>query len=65
MEFDDPLDGHVASASRSETERIVVKDPLEERTQELTDHLLSNAVTHGGDSQGTSFPITLGDVDSA
>lgn len=50
MEFDDPLDSHVASASRSEAKRVVVKDPLEERTQELTNHLLSNAVTHGGDS---------------
>jgi hypothetical protein len=65
MEFDDPLDGHVASASGSETIRVIVKDPLEERTQELTDHLLSNSVTHSGDAQRARFTVAFGDVGSA
>jgi hypothetical protein len=65
MEFDDPLDGQLAAASRPEAVRIVVKDPLEERTEELANHLLSNAVAHGGDAQRTGFAVAFGNVDSA
>jgi len=48
-----------------ETIGVVVKDPLEERTQELTNHLLSDPVADSGDSQGTGFTVGLGDVDAA
>jgi hypothetical protein len=54
----------MAAALGSEPERIVVKDPLEERTQEVSDHLLSNAVTDSGDAQGPRFTAALVDVDS-
>jgi hypothetical protein len=42
-----------------------VKDPLEERTEELANHLLSNPVTHGGDTQRTGFTVAFGDVDTS
>ena len=64
MEFDDLLHGPMAAASRSEAKRVVVKDPLEERTEELANHLLSNAVAHGGDAQGPGFARFLEDVDA-
>ena len=64
MEFDDFLHGPMAAALRPEAKRVVVKDPLEERTEELANHLLSNAVAHGGDPEGTGFTVTLGDVDA-
>jgi hypothetical protein len=55
----------MAAAPRSEPIGIVVKNPLEERTEELANHLLSNPVTHGGDAQGTGFTVALGDVDTS
>jgi len=42
-----------------------VKDPLEQRTEELTNHLLSNAVADSGDTQGPGFSRFLEDVDAA
>ena len=42
-----------------------MEDPLEERTQELTDHLLSNTVADGGDTERPGFPVPLGDPDTA
>jgi uncharacterized protein (DUF2461 family) len=55
----------MAAAPRSETERVVVKNPLEERIQELANHLLSNSVAYGGDSQRSRFTVSFGDVGSA
>ena len=66
MEFiDPPQNSHVASSSRPETKRIVVKDPLKEWTQKLANHLLSNAVPYSGDAQGTGFAPAFVDVDSS
>ena len=42
-----------------------MKDPLEERTQELPKHLLSNAVADGGDTQRPRLAVALGDVDTS
>ncbi len=63
-EFDDPHDGHMTVSPRPEAVGVVVKDPLEERTEELTNHLLSNAVAHSGDAQRSGFAIAVGDVDT-
>ena len=51
MEFQHPLHGLMTVACRPEAIGVVVKDPLEERTQEEPKHLLSNAVADGGDTQ--------------
>ena len=65
MEFQDPLDGQVAVTLGPETIGVVVEDPLEERTQEEPQHLLSNTVAHRGDAEWTGLAVSLGDMDTA
>ena len=64
LELDHPFDGLMTVACRPEAIGVVVEDPLEERTQEEPQHFLSNAIADGGDTQWTSFPIPLGDMDA-
>jgi hypothetical protein len=64
MELEHPRDGLMTVACRPEAIGVVVEDPLEERTQELTDHLLSNTIADSGDTQWTGLPIPLGDMDA-
>src|SRR5207302_7980545 len=64
MEFDHPCHGHVAVPLGPEAIGVVMKDPLEERTQELATDLLSNSVADCGDSQGTGFAVAFGDVNA-
>src|SRR5258707_11972136 len=64
LEFQHPFDGLMTVACRPEAIGVVVEDPLKERTQEEPKHLLSNAIADGGDTQRTSFPVPLGDVDA-
>jgi hypothetical protein len=43
-----------------------MEDTLEERVQEVTNLLLSNAVGDGGNAQRACFPcVSFGDVDAA
>lgn len=42
-----------------------MKDPLEERVQELPEHLLSNAVADCWNTQWARLAIALGDMDAA
>jgi hypothetical protein len=63
-EFQHPLDRLMAVALRPVPEGVVVEDPLEERTQELAEHLLSNAVADSGAAQWTPLPVDFGDVDT-
>ena len=64
MEFQDPLDRHVTVAFGPEAVGVVVKDRLEERTEEEANHLLSNAIADGGDAQRTGVAVAFGDVDA-
>ena len=64
MEFDDPLDGHMTAAGRPEAIGIVVKNPLEERIQELPKHFLSHTVADRRDTQRPCLAVALGDMDA-
>jgi hypothetical protein len=60
MEFEHPRDGRMTVAGRPEAMGVRVEDPLEERTPEEPQHLLSNAVADGGDTQRAGLPAPLG-----
>ena len=62
MEFQDFFHGHVTVAAGPEPVRVVMKHPIEDRTQEKPKHLLSNAVADGRDPQGPGLPRSLGDL---
>ncbi len=64
MEFQDFLHGHVAAAAWPEPIRILVKQPLEERTQEEADHLLSYSVADGWDPQRACLALAFGNPDT-
>jgi hypothetical protein len=64
MELQHPLHGPMTVACRPETVGVVVEDRLEERTQEEPQHLLSNAVADGGDTERPGFPVPLGNPDT-
>jgi len=65
MELSHPRNRLMTVASRSEAVGVVVKDLLEERTEEAPEHLLSNAIADGGDTQGPGFAIAFGDMDAS
>jgi hypothetical protein len=48
MEFQDFAHGHVAIAVWPEAIRVIVKQPLKERTQEEAYHILGNPIANGG-----------------
>lgn len=62
-EFQHPRHRPMTVACRPEPIGVVVEDPLEERTQELPEHFLSNAVADSGDTQGPGFAVAFGDMD--
>jgi len=64
LEFQHLFHGLMAIACRPKTIRVVVKDPLEKRTEEEPKHLLSNPVANGGDTQRTGGAVPLGDMDT-
>jgi len=56
----------VTAPKRPEAVGVVMEDALEERVQEIANHLLSNAVGDCGNAQRACFPcVSLGDVDAS
>jgi len=66
LEFQHPLHGHVTAPTRPEAVGVVMEDALEERVQEIANHLLSNAVGDCGNAQRACFPcVSFWDVDTS
>jgi len=62
-EFEYPFDRLMAVAARPEAVRVVVKPSLEDRTQELPKHFLSDPITHSRDTQRPKLAGAFRDVD--
>jgi len=66
LEFQHPSHGHVTAPPRPEAIGVVMEDALEERVQEVANHLLSNAVGDCGNAQRACFPcISFWNVDTS
>jgi hypothetical protein len=62
-EFEHLFDRLMTTSARPEAVRVVVKPSLEDRTQEATNHFLSDPITHSRDSQRPKLAGTFGNVD--
>ncbi len=61
-EFEYPFDRLMTTSARPEAVRVVVKPSLEDRTQEATNHFLSDPITHSRDTQRPKLAGAFRDV---